>query len=207
MCLKCADSLPRTANDFFLSFRIPKKLAYCLVEKFGPEDGMRLLIGYIHRKDAIWRDYDSACVIWQHSSATKRKQTFARQIKEEWNHAFFDALRRGRKLPFGRSSFFFWRKASEHNWLIKATDEWIAAKSNTRPDFRGEKERSKRVLLEEIQRLDDEYIAMLEQKASENELVQLKESGMKEKNERACTCVCKCQDNKSDDVEFFYCKE
>ncbi|KAG6012056.1 hypothetical protein E4U54_007757 [Claviceps lovelessii] len=158
MCLTCQTSLFRTDNNPLLSPSAHQKLAFSLVDNFGPEVGMHLLLDYIRRRCEAWKKYDTKREVLKYEASKSRNTACSKIPDGKWLTG--EQARRGRG----------WREFWHINWLSVVMRKRIATDSH---DLQADMERIKVVLVEDLQRLDSEYIIMLEQKARENEVVRV----------------------------------
>ncbi|KAG5995427.1 hypothetical protein E4U43_003029 [Claviceps pusilla] len=194
MCLTSQTSLFPADNNPLLSPSAHQNLAFSLVDNFGPEVGMRLLLDYIRRRCEAWKKYDMKREVLKYE-ASKSRNTACSKIPDEKR---MTVLRSGEQDRRGRG----WREFWHINWLSVVMRKRIATDSH---DPQADMERIKVVLVEDLQRLDNEYIIMLEQKARENEVVRVfmeNQATAMSQLERSIACLRTYRNNLIEEIQF-----
>ncbi|KAG5931337.1 hypothetical protein E4U53_001814 [Claviceps sorghi] len=160
MCPKRKECTVHAVNNPLTCLRIRKKLAFVLMEKFGAIDGMRLHLEYNHRRCNAWKKYDQKREMLRYASSKYQKMACAKMADRKWQTAPRDVVRR-RGLGFSLSYSHECRQTSR---LRAAMKKRIKTGSGSRHNAQADMKRLKQGLVEKLQLLDDEYIAMLEPK-------------------------------------------
>ncbi|KAG6040699.1 hypothetical protein E4U41_007374 [Claviceps citrina] len=179
----------------------PEAVASCLLEKFGPEDGMRLLLTFYRKLNYMEATYLIEKHIMKNNTPKKRMEACAKLMKQQLSwHEIMMGRRRDSPPP--------WRHMKKYDWLLDLMKKWTKIKTNSEDnkDVQQHLERNERIWEAGWVSLSDEYVALLEQKASDNELVRLKDMPLREM-EKQCVCICTCKKDDTDDFGFLKLKE
>ncbi|KAG5926468.1 hypothetical protein E4U42_003289 [Claviceps africana] len=170
MCPRRKERTVHAVNNPLTCLRIRKKLAFVLMEKFGAIDGMRLHLEYNQRRCNAWKKYDMKRETLRYTVSKNQKAMCPRTMDRKWQTAPRDVVRR-RGLGFSRTMISCSHECRLANRSRAAMKKRIKMGSGSSHQPQADMDRIKHVLVEKLQRLDDEYIAMLEQKAIGNESI------------------------------------